>query len=345
MKLRKQYVCKYPFTFTEISKDSQWLCCPSWLPTNIYETEDFKSNWYSEKSEKIRESILDGSYSFCDSVNCPNLSELDAGYVNESTFIKKDNFKTSELSNPKPRVLNMEVDLSCNLKCPSCRPEYINLKDELRGEVDKLIDKIQINLGNDVETLTLCGGAEPFFSKSIYNFMRNFDNKKFPNLKHIHLHTNANLWTESNWERVSNVHPYVKSAEISIDAATEETYNKVRVGGRWSVLLNNINFIKTIKTINRLRFSFVVQKNNYKEMYAFYKMINNLTKGSNKKIEILFNGITDWNSYSKEEFLKQEIHNPSHELHDDFLLELDKIKNLNVQHNFHHLVKKEIQLI
>lgn len=345
MKLRSQYVCKFPFTFTEISKEHQWLCCPSWLPTNIYETNDFKSNWYSEKSERIRESILDGSYKFCDSINCPNLSELDSGYVNDSVFIKKEEFNSSILSTPKPRTLNMEVDLSCNLKCPSCRPEYINLKENLRGEVDALINDIQINMGSDVEIMTLCGGAEPFFSKSIFNFMRNFDSSKFPNLQHIHLHTNANLWTESNWNRISKIHPFVKSAEISIDAATEKTYNKVRVGGRWSVLMNNLNFIKNINTINRLRFSFVVQRNNYKEMYSFYEMIQSLTKGTNKKIEILFNGITDWGSYTKEEFKKHEVHNPNHELFDDFINELNKIKQLNVQHNFHHLVKKENKII
>lgn len=345
MDLRKKYVCKYPFTFTEISKEKQWLCCPSWLPVNIYESKDFKKNWYSKKSEDIRQSILDGSYKFCDCINCPNLAELDNGIVNENTFIKKEEFEFSELSKPSPRVLNMEVDLSCNLKCPSCRPDYINLKEELRGDVNNLIIDIEKNLGTDVETMTLCGGAEPFFSKSIFNFMRNFDSSKFPKLKHIHLHTNANLWTESTWNKISKVHPYVKSCEISIDGATKETYEKVRLGGNWDLLIDNIKFIKTIDSLKRIRFSFVVQKNNYKEMYLFYRMIKDITKGTSKKIEILFNGITDWGSYTKEQFREHEIHNPNHPLFDDFIVQLNKIKDLDVHHNFHHLVKKETHTI
>ena len=345
MNLRKKYVCKYPFTFTEISKEHQWLCCPSWLPVNIYEGKDFKKNWYSKKSEEVRESILDGSYKFCDCIGCPNLAELDKGIVNKNVFTKREDFESSELSKPSPRVLNMEVDLSCNLKCPSCRPDYINLKEELRGEVNNLITDIENNLGSDVETMTLCGGAEPFFSKSIFNFMRNFDSSKFPNLKHIHLHTNANLWTESTWNKISKVHPFVKSCEISIDGATKETYEKVRLGGNWELLMNNLEFIKTIDTLKRIRFSFVVQKNNYKEMYLFYRMVKDITRGSNKKIEILFNGITDWGSYTKEKFKEQEIHNESHPLFNDFIIELNKIKDLDVHHNFHHLVQKENPII
>ena len=53
----------------------------------------------------------------------------------------------------------------------------------------------------------------------------------------IHLHTNANLWTEPMWESMSNVHDLVKSVEISIDAGTKETYEKVRRNGDWDMLM------------------------------------------------------------------------------------------------------------
>jgi len=345
--LRKKYICNYPFTYTEVSDDSQWLCCPSWLPENIKENEDYKSNWYSEKSNKIRESILDGSYKYCDSKKCPYLAALDKGITNERVFTPKENFDQSQLSDPKPRIINMGFDLSCNLQCPSCRLNFMNLKGKQRDRVNTIMGDITSQIGDNIETMILCGGAEPFFSKTFFNFMKNFDSSNYPNLRHIHLHTNANLWTEDNWLKIEKVHKYIKSCEISIDAATKETYeNEVRLRGNWDKLINNLNFIVKIPSIRRLRFSFVVQTKNYKEMYQFYELITDLTKDSGKRIEILFNGISDWGAYpTKEDFLKEEIHNPIHPLYDDFLNELEKIKNLNVHHTFHHIVQRDITLI
>jgi len=345
--LRNEYICNYPFTYTEIADDSQWLCCPSWLPENIKESDNYKDNWYSEKSNKIRSSILDGSYKYCDSKKCPYLSALDKGITNNSVFTPKNKFQESNLSDPKARVINMGFDLSCNLQCPSCRLNFINLKDKDRDRVNFIMSNIETQLGDDIETMILCGGAEPFFSKTFLTFMKEFDKSKWPSLKHIHLHTNANLWTEVNWNRVSKIHKYVKSCEISMDAATKNTYeNEVRIRGDWDKLMDNLNFIVNIPTIKRMRFSFVVQTKNYKEMYEFHKLITSITRNKNKKIEILFNGISDWGAYpTKQQFLEEEIHNPSHPLYSDFLKELDKIKNLNVHHTFHHIVQKDIQLI
>ena len=70
-------------------------------------------------------------------------------------------------------------------------------------------------------------------------------------MKRIHIHTNGILWTEQLWERMKSVHPFVKSCEISIDAATQDTYeNKTRIGGKWETLLKQLDFIINIPTIN-----------------------------------------------------------------------------------------------
>lgn len=176
--------------------------------------------------------------------------------------------------------------------------------------------------------------------------MINFDESKFPNLKYIHLHTNAILWTRQVWNKINKIHKYVKSFEISIDAATKDTYeNKVRLGGDWDKLIENLNFIESIQTIPRMRFSFVVQKNNYFEMLDFYNLISSMFQKQKRKLEILFIGITDWGSYTEEEFREQEIQNPNHPEHSKFLKELQKIVNLNVEHNFHHLLTREKTVI
>ena len=97
----------------------------------------------------------------------------------------------------------------------------------------------------------------------------------------IHLHTNANLWTEPMWESMSNVHDLVKSVEISIDAGTKETYEKVRRNGDWDMLMKNLDYINTIKTLENVKLSFVIQDDNYKEIELFENLkhkLNNIPR-------------------------------------------------------------------
>lgn len=344
--LRKKYVCMFPFSYSEISENHQWLCCPSWLREDIKESEDYGKNWYSDKSNKIRESILDGSYKYCDAKQCPYLSELDNGRVSNK-FIPRDQFETSRLATPEPRTITFGWDPSCNLQCPSCRLNFVNYKGELRDKVDVTIDNVSDTIGKYIENITLCGAGDPFFSKSYVNFMKNFDSSKFPKLKKIHIHTNANLWTPKLWKQIKKVHKYISSCEISIDAATKDTYeNKVRLRGDWDLLQSNLQFISKIPSINVMRFSFVVQQKNYTEMRMFYEMITNLMRGKNKKYEIYFNAITDWGAYpTKELFEQEEIHNPNHPEYEEFVKELKKVTRAGVIHNFHHIDTLDASLI
>jgi MoaA/NifB/PqqE/SkfB family radical SAM enzyme len=146
---------------------------------------------------------------------------------------------------------------------------------------------------------------------------------------------------------MKSVHPFVNACDISIDAATKDTYeNKTRIRGNWDVLMERLDFIINIPTISHYRFSFVSQDCNYKEMYQFYELIKNLNWKSDKKFEVFFNHILNWNTFSDEEYISKDISNPNHELHSDFLLELYKIHNQkNVSHNFNHLLEKKINLI
>ena len=348
MELRKNYICRRPYEFSEIYDKTQFICCPSWLPEDVKETGNANKDFHSDLSNKIRNSIEDGSYSYCDSIKCPYLNGLDNGVVSEAVFLEKNSRQAKQLiDNPEMSIVNLAFDMSCNLACPSCRSTFINYKGENRSMVDMKLDSFINQAGNSVRTLILCGSADPFFSKTYLNFMINFDKSKFPKLKQIHLHTNANLWTEKVWNKITNVHKYVKSFEISIDAATKHTYeSKVRIGGDWDLLMKNLEFITGIETIKRKRFSFVVQKDNYKEMRAFYDLINSKYRGDRTKLEICYIGITDWGSYENEqEFKQQEIHNPTHPLYEDFKIELEKIAHLNVDQNFYHIISKPTTLI
>jgi len=336
----KNYICGVPFNSLEIHNNVCFVCCPSWLPNKIEICEiSLKDIYNSKPIVDIRNSILDGSFKYCDKELCPYLSKLvNYGVPSGPIHLKRNsNYKSPIIDNNTPEYLVMNFDRTCNYKCPSCRVDLIVENSEGLKRIEKTIDEIDTYYSENVKTLYITGTGDPFVSVSFRNYLRNFDSKKYPKLQNIHLHTNASMWNKEMWDSMPNVHKYVHTCEISIDAGTQDTYeNKTRLGGKWNNLINNLNFIKTIPTLNNIKTSFVVQDTNYIEMETFYNLMYSIF---GKKVNVFFGKITNWGTFSEGEFkLKQvwDINHPEHEL---FKINFNKIwKNSNVFHNLYEFI-------
>jgi MoaA/NifB/PqqE/SkfB family radical SAM enzyme len=187
--------------------------------------------------------------------------------------------------------------------------------------------------------LYLSGSADPFASKSIRKFLLNLDLSKFPSLNHIHLHTNGLLLTEEIWNRLKHLHHLIKTVEVSVDAATKETYELIRRGGTWEILLNNLKFISTLN-LKDVRTSFVVQDTNYLEMSAFYSLMMSIF---NSKVDVYFNKITNWGTYTEGEFKIKQIWNETHPEFNLFLIQLHKMnKKFRCIHNMYDIMEKHL---
>jgi len=340
--LLKEYVCGSPFHYLEVHDKKVWSCCPSWLTTPVGDVDKLNEIWEGETLKKIQKSILDGSYSYCDKNLCPNLSELIHNGTASNVFHKKSNPGLNSIlyGNKGPHRINLAFDRSCNLSCPSCRISLIMADGEKLDLIDKTMEEVTEVFGKTINSFYISGSADPFASKTFRNFLLNFDETKFPKLNTIHIHTNANLLNEEMWDKLKNVRKFIKTIEISIDAATKETYDMVRKGGDWDILQNNIKFIAGIETISRKTFSFVVQDTNYKEMFDYYKMITNLPH-KNSKYHILFTKILNWGTYSEGEYKIKQIWNEYHPEFKLFLNELEKIvKKYNTYTNMNDIIFK-----
>ena len=315
------YVCVVPFIYMEIHSKHVYGCCPSWMPQPYGTTDKLDEVWNGEIATKTRESVLDGSYSYCDKNKCPHLSQLiNLNYPTEN-FIQKSNFKDKYNG---PNRLNLCFDRSCNLSCPSCRNEFIIAKDEEIESIDNIMNSISKTFKNTASMIYISGSSEPFASKTFKKFLKNVNLELFPNIHNIHIHTNGLLLDEKMWNQIENSHKYIKTIEVSIDAATKETYEKIRRGGNWEKLIENLKFISSIPTIGGKWYSFVVQDTNYKEMKMFYDLISDLPH-SNRNYNIYFGKIANWGTYTDEEYLVKQIWNEKHENFQDFLKELAKV--------------------
>ena len=143
---------------------------------------------------------------------------------------------------------------------------------------------------------------------------------------------------------MKTIHPYVKTCEISIDAATKETYeNKTRIGGNWDELIDNLKFISTISTLKRVKTSFVVQKDNFKEMRQFYELMKSIF---GKKVNVYYGKILNWGNLPVSIYNDKKVWDESHPLYNEFIEEVNSfILNDTTWHNLQEFVTPTKALI
>lgn len=350
-----EYMCLVPFLRLEVHHKQNFMCCPSWIKKELPNDVSLGELWNSDAAQEIRAAVMDGSFKHCDKTLCPYLKDvindgvLKSGYVTHSSLLGpkfKDIFenKTTNISNDSVKEINFSFDRSCNFKCPSCRTDFIIANTERQKGINLTIKEIEDTFSTSLEKMYISGTADAFASASYRNYLKNFDPQKYPKLKKIHLHTNGSLWTKELWESMSSIHPYVKTCEISIDAATRETYeNKTRIGGNWDILVKNLEYISTIDTIEDIKLSFVVQETNFKEMKQFYELMRFIFPD---KIDIFYGRITNWGTFDDDTFKQLDVADINNPKHLEFVDEINKVSNLKyVSHNLHEFVIKKKTLI
>jgi MoaA/NifB/PqqE/SkfB family radical SAM enzyme len=329
----KRLFCSKPFKrfeATHMNGGDVFICCPAWLDTPIgnLKNQSVEEIWNSAVAQDIRRSVLDGTYEYCNQVLCPFLQTV-AGPVQRIEDVKDPELRAAideQLTTMPygPRDINCAYDRSCNLSCPSCRTRLIVETQNEEG-ILRIEGKLKSEALKDAHILSITGSGDPFGSPYFRKWLRSMTRADMPNLQKIHLHTNAQLWTSAMWESIpKDVRPLIKSAEISIDAATAQTYAVNRRGGRFEVLLKNLEFVSTLRKkgpLTWLNISMVVQENNFEEMPAFVRL------GKRFGVDrVYFSQLINWGTFSAEELDSRTVHNPKHPRHEEFLALLrDKI--------------------
>ena len=337
-----------------------WVKCG---PAGNALTDDWDKIWNSEVAIKLRDSMHDGSMKYCDEKECGFLqkwnneeideSVYDNGYFpifDEKTFHKLWNNKTINPDGEEkfkkiieekisdlpwgPECVIFSHDRSCNLKCPSCRTDFINTTGKEREKSETIQNKILDFAMNDAHELYITASGDGFGSEFWRNLLKSITMEKYPNTKNLHLHTNGNGWTEKIWNNLKNLHSIPRiTAEISIDACTKETYEQIRVGGNWNILCKNLDFIFTkIPNLDFVRLTFVVQNNNYMEMIGFVEMADKLQKLNGMKTEVNFIHINNWGTFSDSEFMIKNISNDKHPEYSMFQTEVVKLKKMREEY-------------
>ena len=204
---KNENICDLPFGDVEIQANgSVYMCCPGWNPASIGNLleEDMHSIWNGEKARVVRESILDGSYRYCNAKTCPAMIAGGGGRI-----VPKSTFVDPKLKFPKN--IAFSVDNTCNLVCPSCRTyKIITLEADAHQRALKILRTAFGSVFNEPHdqhiTLTFDGVGEIFFSpvyREIFETEEVFKHpEKWPNFKTV-LCTNGTMMTEKIQQKYS----------------------------------------------------------------------------------------------------------------------------------------------
>lgn len=173
-----------------------------------------------------------------------------------------------------PIQLDFELNASCNLRCPMCPISAESPKGKGKSTwfdfefYKKLID---YSFENGTRAIKLNYINEPLIRNDLIKFI---DYASAAGIIDIYFSTNGILLNEKISEKL--IKSGLTRLQVSIDAVTQETYDKVRPGGSLQKVIKNLdNFlnlkIKLKRTTPLVRVNFVKTNQNEFELEEFLK--------------------------------------------------------------------------
>ena len=323
--------CLSPFVMIEVTLngDVRMCGCGAWMPTTIgnLTKNTLQDMLASELAQQIRQSIVDGSYVYCNEKFCGviannGLNTIDTVPPNIATLFNDVTKFTM------PHHISVQGDETCNLSCPSCRTQVKKTPSEQQQAqqlVGKIISNNLFSQATDQKIkLEVSGTGEVFASPMLMNFINSIDPNKFPNLE-LDIGTNG-LMCEQNWHRLGNTQQSVKKITVSIDAANADTYEKIRRGGNWQNLLDAMKFLQNKKHTQgiALHTRMIVQQQNYLEMELFYQLCQQFD------VDVVeYSRLQNWSTWNQSEFRSHDVVDPAHSDYQSAQTEIVKVKQLS----------------
>lgn len=310
--------CNMATRHITVDQDSNCtLCaCDGWLPIPVGKISDFNSLedvWDSPIAKMLQDDIEQKKFTWCAVENC--------GITQRS--INKVQYS-----------LNINIDDSCNLACPSCRRELRMLEagpefEQKVKDLDRILEWLE-NFDHPI-TISLGGGGDALAGRISRNLIKNYRY----NPKHT-FRVNTNGLLLKKVVENSSIQPAISVFSISVDAATAEVYEQVRRPGKWSVLMENLEWLYNNRGNSAVNLNFVLQKTNYRDLLGFAELCQRFN----------FTGVVfpliDWSTWNSKPvlnpdaytiangtFLDHNVADPAHPEHNDFIAVLNTVREKN----------------
>ena len=276
--------CPRPYDTILIDKrGSCYACeCQSWLPQSIgnLQVKTLQEIIGGDMRKHLQRSVTDGTYRYCNEHQCT--------YIKSNTVLDGDSDRVTD----QIKWLRLAIDDSCNLRCPSCRDRLIFHKQGSAYNLGiRLADKINDWLHEQTGTIRVHIGSDgdPFASHVYRHFMEHTPSKDGITYSIL---TNGLMLPEFR-HRIPHVITNLHELSISIDGGTKETYERLRLGGRWDKIQESLACVSDLRQQHGfpVRLHMVVQDANWREMPEMLEIGQRV--GADR---VYLNGIQDWNT-------------------------------------------------
>lgn len=173
---------------------------------------------------------------------------------------------------PYPQCIEVETSTACMLKCKMCEHTYWDEPDVMMSleRFKYIVDQFP-----KLRWIGMTGIGESFLNPDFLDMLRYVRSKGTA----IELFDNFFLIDENTADTLIDIH--INRFYISLDAATKETYEKIRVGSNWERVIKNLRYyIKHKNKDTTFDFHFIVNKLNIHEMCHYVGLVKELSPNS-----------------------------------------------------------------
>ncbi len=172
-----------------------------------------------------------------------------------------------------PPVLMVEPTNICNLRCPLCPSGNYSLKRTKGYLPFELYTKVIDEIHDKTMMLILWNQGEPFLHTGLLDMIRYASERKL----FVITSTNANIMPDAE----AIVRSGLDTLIISLDGATQETYNKYRLNGDIDKVIANVKaLVEAKKRLNSptpiIKWQVIVMKHNEHEIEEIKQLADSL---------------------------------------------------------------------
>jgi MoaA/NifB/PqqE/SkfB family radical SAM enzyme len=182
---------------------------------------------------------------------------------------------------PSPSFIEIETTTKCNLKCVMCEHTYWNepIRDMSFEQFKSIVDQFP-----KLKWIGLTGIGESFLNKDFMKMLR------YVKSKGILVELFDPFFFIDNQIAEELVALEIDKIFVSLDAASKETYETIRVGSNFETVTSNAAHLFRLKKekcscFPEIAFHFVINKYNYNEILNYIDLVHSISQGESTSIQ------------------------------------------------------------
>jgi radical SAM protein with 4Fe4S-binding SPASM domain len=271
--------CSKPWTSFEVEHDGTVMpCCMARTACGNVTQQSIAEIWNGPAFQEFRRKMANGEWQETCRPECPRLyGTIDdsVGYSEGEEFTRNYQLNQEEIARretdlrSKPRIWKTTASTLCNIDCVMCyqdRTDRRALPDSFFQDFETFYPYIQ-----EVQVI----GGEPFAIKRLRELMKAFPRERYPDAK-FSIVSNGSIHDPKTIGIVRSLS--VSWMSISVDAACEVTYARIRRGGDFN---NTMTGARKWIALGReqgfpVHLAFTVMRDNVGEVDAFAQLAHGL---------------------------------------------------------------------